>query len=622
MKGLVAMVYAGGGRMKPMMRSSEGGGGRRESRRGSVILLLFIAIVVVFITTNAIHFMLRSRYRQVIRAGDSTVAAYLARAGLARGVMEFRALFSRPLLRRSEDGTFSVDEEVLSLLDRERARFWQRRLVIDGGRFGLGDEARVEVFMELLAVTGNEFSAMIDRRERIPKSLEPYQEKRTRRRRDTMQARFGVKPLGGWSGILRLVASGRYRGAKRVVECFRPVKVLDVTPPAPDYTLFISSSGRETLKEGRFVLSNFDLPPQVRDKIFELTCKVDSLLRMGLSEKNTDTRRNVEKLTSYMSRAVEEDKMDDAVRYVFELADQIDDESISDTVDNIILSLNPINWGRVRTNGRLDVYLPFFTADDIINYFADDSFFGRTRPEVGYPFCDNRLHDPYMSVYTRYEGRIYKHYQRLIKDSTGRVRFQPVPPQRYTINTRLNYVRRHPERRAVPFLERIEKNAARDAQRLVKHKLVLHGDEEHPMRIEGMWYCLENVSIGGAYTGRGMLVCERGITVTDDLRPLSKDDILSIVALKGAVVLSDRKSSYSLRASLYAREGLRGKRDQAVRMRGNLVVHELRRPSMPGSFTCRFDPTIRNRVADNVVAVVGGRTLVVRELRSGWTPEE
>ena len=53
------------------------------------------------------------------------------------------------------------------------------------------------------------------------------------------------------------------------------------------------------------------------------------------------------------------------INLIQELSNSIADDEISETVDNIILSLSPRNWGRVRTNGRLAM-IGFMAV--IINY--------------------------------------------------------------------------------------------------------------------------------------------------------------------------------------------------------------------------------------------------------------
>jgi len=96
----------------------------------------------------------------------------------------------------------------------------------------------VVVTIELINLTRNPFTANIDRVEKIPPALEAYREKRDEEGNPIP----GALPLGGWSAHLRVRSAAAYQGQSSVVEQVRDIRIIDITPPAPDHTLFIHSA--------------------------------------------------------------------------------------------------------------------------------------------------------------------------------------------------------------------------------------------------------------------------------------------------------------------------------------------------------------------------------------------
>jgi len=584
-------------------------------RRGSTFLVLMIGVSVLSILGMSLSYVMRERMYQVVKRGEVLKATCLAEAGVHQALFRMRAILNRPLCvpRKPTPETLQrVDEELLELLDAERARDWARTFTVRDDKLAKGGE--VHVLMELLQVTRIDMGAYIDRVEIIPRSLEQYRERKQASGMDGEEEdTFGMMPLGGWVGKLRIVSTGTYGNSRSVLEQIKDLKILDISPPAPDHTLFIEGEATEEIKIGRFVLSNLNLPLQVRDLLFALGNKVNEVLRLDMSEDKGATISNIDKIVKKMTTEADDGDMSDALKMIHELAKHASDEAIKDTVDNIILSLDPRDWGRVRTNGVLYVYMPFFAADDIINYFADSSYFGHQRPEVGYLYCENRLHDPYLSVYTHYEGYIYKHYQRLNPLILGPSdKPQPVPPQRYTINTRPDYVRRYPERKAMTGLERLKDAGVRHAHRIVKTNATFIGTRDEPIPLRGLWYCKENVVIGGYFSGRGMILCDKKVQVVDDLLRVEDADSLALVALKQHVCLEADKQHWRMQAGMYSKEGLKGRPNQDLQLFGNLGVDKLEREQMPRYFTCRFDADLKNHMADNIVGVWGRQPLIHR----------
>lgn len=608
-----------------------------RSRRGDTLYILFSVLVVLFIMGMGLSWVYQQQVTQVGHIGGRLQVHYLALAGIDRATSVVRAALDTALVKNSKPpptndilpkegetpkekpvdiNDLEVNQDVLNLLDPERAKEWARAFEFKDGEIVQGGSCRVVA--EIVDVSKNEFFTYIDRVEKIPPGLEPYREKRDEEDNPVL----GALPLGGWSGKLKLTATATFGSARTIVEAVKDIKVIDVTPPAPDHTLFIHGKKTEYLKDGFFVLSNLTLPAQVSDLIHGLTIRMNEVL--SLPDVSRDKRAwlsNVEAITKRLVMADAEGDNPEALQLLTELTEHVaksgGDEKIKDMVDNIILSLNPRDWGRVRTNGVLQVYLPFFAPDDIINYFADASIFGQQRPEIGYQNNYNRLHDPYLSVYTHYEGYIYKNFRRLNPAVGGKPEPpQVVAPQRYTINTRMNYVLRYPEREPVPNLERLEKNALKHATRVFKSSTYLNGTKEAPIELDGIWFARDTVRISGFYKGNGLIVSEKDIVITDHLKRVDENGVnwISLCAINGDVKLGRTIGRTMVEAGIYAKDGLKGTRSAGITLLGNLAVEELDRPHMPKWFEVRFNPQLKNHTADNLMGAISKRFVSFRSL--------
>lgn len=589
-----------------------------------MLLLLFIVTTVLFILSMAIAEQVIGQRRLTNKYGEDLAAYYAAQAGVDRVLWRLRNLFEEPLVRFEGVGPKDpglVNEPLLDLLDFDKARDWARTFVL--GEEDLMSEAHCTVHAELVNVTRNDFYTFIDRVEpRVPEALERFREQKDRKDED--EDTEGLETLAGWTGELRITAHGQFRATRRTIEVVRQVKVVDITPPSPDHTLFISSKQPEKIEKGRFILSNLDLPQPVAVLLHQLTVRANELLRLDISEDQKDVLKNVDKIQDFMTNEQDEGDAAEALKMVFDLATHVQDEAIKDKVDSIILSLNPRNWGRVRTNGTLYVKLPFFAADDIINYFADNTIFGHQRPEVGYLYHDNRLHDPYLGVYTHFEGLIYKQYRRLNPLSMGpSTEPTPVAPQRYTINTQFNYVDRHPDRRQPKHLERLKKKAKDIAHSRFTGSIArFEGTPAQPIRFDGIWFVDNKAELGGPFTGRGLVVANKNITLLKSLQPQNPGDRVSLVSLGGLLQLKQGVPIFDVEAGIYAKRGVKGTKTQTLNVHGNLVVDTLKRQNMPGNFTCRFDPNLKNHMVDNVAGVISRQFLSYRERGAAhaWTP--
>lgn len=582
----------------------------RAPRRAAALYVLLIVVSVLFILGISLIQIVGMGSRQIRKFGSNTVSHYLAEAGIHLALHRIEKTLLSPLVKPvnpQPKDTLEVNADLLDLMDIDRAREWARTWdFANAVRKG----SKIKVTAEIFGIKKNEFGTFIDRAEMVPQSLEQY---RQRSGGDEDGGGPPASSLGGWNGRLKLTAVADWEDSRSVVEVIKGIKLMDISPPAPDHSLFIHSPQTEYLKEGRFILSNLTLPDVIQELIFDLGQKLNELLRLQLSDNKAEGLSNLAKINDQLTNKLDEGKIADALKLVYELAQHASDEKIKDTVDNIILSLNPRDWGRVRTNGVLHVYLPFFAADDIINYFADTSIFGHQRPEIGYLYNDNRLHDPYLSVYTHFEGYVYKNYRRLNPLILGPTKDpQIVPPQRYTINTRMNYVKRYPEREGVGNLKRLQEKGAKFAHVFFKEKRKLVGTFDQPLDVDGLVYATEDLTVGGPYHGRGLIVSEKNITIVSDLTSKDPADLLGLVSLQGRIEC--RPSRLKVEAGLYARDGVAGFKNQELEVVGNLVCENLNREKMPRYFTCRFDPDLKNHMVDNIVGTLSRRDLSYREL--------
>jgi len=606
------------------------------SRRGDTLFVLFSVLVVLFILGMSVGWVHRQQVGWVGQQGSRTQAYYLAMAGIEKSISLIRSQLEHPLVFHPAGGSkaeLQVNENALNLLDVNRARVWAR--IFDFKEGDIFPNGKVRVVAELLEVSKNEFSTFLGRVEKSPPSLEMYREKMD----DNGNLIPGAQPLGGWSGHLKLTSTGTINGPpsmgtvkpfRSVVEVVKDVQVVDLSCPAQDHTLFIHGEGTESLKTGTFILSNLTLPYQIVELIHYLTLKINEFQKIpGVSDSKSAALENVNHITRRLTELVDEERSgsgSEALRLIHELSQYLGeiraDEKISQTVDDIILSLDPRDWGRVRTNGSLHVYLPFFSPDDIINYFSD----ANTPAHVGYHNCFNRLHDPYLSVYTYFEGgQIFKHYRRLDPIATSGSRLPTVVlSQKYTVNTHNGYHQRYPELAAVPNLKRLEDHAPKYASRVFSRPVTLFGTKQNPIRLEGLWYSQDEVRIGGCFTGRGLIVTQKGIVLTGNLVPTNPKDrgLLALVALGGSIDVSPPYGQLVVEAGLYARDGLRGTKNNGIKVFGNLSCENLNREKMPKYFECRFNPRLKNHMADIVHMNISTKMRSFRILSNEAVPPE
>ncbi len=560
----------------------------KRCRRGSAIFMLLTIVGVLYIFgTMLINYMTQER-AQTARLGESMQAFYLAESAVEKGMIKMRELFSQKLL--SDGG--EINDKILALLDIDRAENFSLRIKIGDGELITGGTAEVLIEVNNLRLTP--FKTYIDEYEEVPAALKVYRKEN----RDT----YADKALGGWEGLLRFEAIGRYRNAEKKIEVIRELKVTDLTPPAENYTLFVSNRKDEYLRHGEFRCRNWSVVRELKSLIDDLAKKTRDAFQETLGNTAGDFFWEPNMASNV---GFEGDMKIRTLKVIRKLVMSVSDIKIKDFVDISIQKLHPYLWGKIRTNGRLHVYLPFFAADDIINYFEDNSIFSHQRPEIGYLFCSNQLHDPYLSKYTYYEGEIIRYYQKLKPYVLG-ITETPYPSSDpYTMNTKFDFVSRHPDKLEPMQLDRIKKDAKDYCHEFIERDLTLQGTYSKPASVWGLIYVQGDLHIGGRISGQGMIVTEGDIFITENVVHDSAASFLSLVSLKGTVRLAKGLNNAKIESALYAKESLLG--GEEVNIFGNLVVDSLNRQKgedgpliMPKRVVINYDSNLKAEVGSNV----------------------
>lgn len=573
-----------------------------RGRVGSAMFMLLTIVGILYIFgTMLINYMTQER-AQTARIGESMQAFYLAEAATEKAMIKMRELFSEKLL--SDDG--EVNDRILALLDIDRAENFSLRVRLNDGELIPGGTAEVLVEVNNLRLTP--FKTYIDEYEEVPASLKVYRKEN----RDT----YADKALGGWEGLLRFEATGRYRNAEKKIEVIRELKVTDLTPPAENYTLFIASRKDEYLRHGEFRCRNWSVVRELKTLIDDLAKKTRDAFQETLGNTAGDFFWEPNMASNV---GFEGDMKVRTLKVIRKLVMSVSDIKIKDFVDISIQKLHPYLWGKIRTNGRLHVYLPFFAADDIINYFEDNSIFSHQRPEIGYLFCSNQLHDPYLSKYTYYEGEIIRYYQKLKPYVLG-ITETPYPSSDpYTINTKFDFVSRQPDKLEPMQLARIKKDAKDYCHEFIERDLILQGTYSKPAAVWGLVYVQGNVYIGGRISGQGMIVTDGDIFINDNVVHDSAASFLSLVSLKGSVKLAKGLNNAKVEAAIYAKESVVG--GEQINIFGNLVVDSLNRQRgedgpliMPKRVVINYDSNLKSEVGSNVCFNISDLITTQRDL--------
>lgn len=573
---------------------------RTLTRRGSAIFILLTVVGLLYIFgTMFIRYMTQER-AQTAKQGDSIIAAYLAEGAIEKARVKVQDVFAEKLVAKNGD----VNERLLSLLDIDRAENFRHKVTISDGELVSGGSAVVEI--EVMNLKQTPFKAYIDEYEEVPSELKIFRKEN----RDT----YADKALGGWEGMIRFSAVATYKKTTKKLEVIRDLKVSDLTPPAENYTLFISSNKDEYLKEGEFRVRNWSLVRPLKDMVAEMVKSINDAVQHSLG--NSAEALFWEPKTINMI-SFEGDFKVKVLKVIKSLVMRTSDIKLKDYVDTSIQNLHPYLWGKIRTNGRLHAYLPFFAADDIINYFEDNSIFSHQRPEIGYLFCNNQLHDPYLSKYTYYEGEIIRYYQKLKPYVLG-ITETPYPSSDpYTINTKFDFVSRYPQKLEPLQLDRIKKHSREYCHEFIEGDLRIKGTYSKPAVVNGIIYVDGNLHIGGRISGKAMIVCGGNIYITDNVVHDTAKSFLSLVALKGHVSLRGITNP-KVEAAVYSANSIIG--GEMISILGNLVVETLNRQKgedgpliMPKRVIINYDTDLKSQTGNNVCFNISERVLAMKD---------
>lgn len=574
-----------------------------NNRTGSAMLMLICIVGVLYILGMMLINYLSQERTQTTKLSENLQAVYLAEAGIEKAIVKANQVFTQKLM--DDDG--NINDTMLSLLDIDKAESFSMRVKIKDGE--VIDGGTCDVLVQVGNVRSTPFKSYIDEYVDVPQSLNCYKKEN----RET----YADKSLGGWEGNLRFEATAKYKNSERKLEVIKDLKVSDLTPPAEHYTLFVTSKKDEYLREGEFRLRNWSVIRDLNVLIQDIAKKTreafqDTMGNAGGSEYFWEP--NMGSNVSF-----EGDIRVQTLKVIRSLSMNVSDIKIKDYVDFSISKLHPYLWGKVRTNGRLHVYMPFFAADDIINYFEDNSTQSYHRPEIGYLFCSNQLHDPYLSKYTIYEGEVIKYYQKLKPYVLG-ITETPYPSSDpYTVTTKFDYVSKNPDVFQPMQLERIKKNAKDYCHEFYENDLVLQGTYSKPVSVWGIVFVDGNVRIGGRISGKGMIVCTGNIIITDNVIHDSGNSFLSLVALNGSVKFDSGVTDAKIESAIYAKNSIIG--GERVKIFGNLVVNELQRQDgeeggviMPERVMIDYDSDLKSKAGSNVCFNVSDLITTQRDL--------
>lgn len=549
----------------------------KRTAPGSSYILVLGTISVIFIIGFSFLFSFLSEFSQAFHQGKSQAAYYLAEAGIEKAVYELKNIFRAPLVNEKNE----VNENLLKILDFHTAQDFQMNLsdelsTKDGSRYS----ARVEFFNLKQTPFGSNL-----REKEVPPKLEQYKKETS--------SYANPKKLGGWQGKLKITSvgtvrmvtsSGTLRDVSRSIVVIRDIKVADLTPPAPEYTLFISGEKTEYIKEGEFILehglSNLIMIAQGFLDDFQ---RLLPYLKGSMNDMISIVRDFVIK-TKFTKP--QEKKMEDIFK-AYKVA------------------------GRVRTNGVVHIYLPFFEVDDIINYFVSNNYY--ERPEVGYPFCNNRLHDRFMSWATKFEGDIKKHYYELVPYVIQNQKPTPKVEQYTRWSTFPNYLKQYPNEVEPENLKNILQNAEIYASEVVPRSLTVLGTRQRPYMLDGITVVKGDLKISGHMEGRGIIMATENISVSGNIELVNDKSLLTLVSQNGRITIP-KSAKLRIQASVFARDSILGGED--VTVLGNFLVQNLNRQEgedgkvlMPKKFKVKYDNRIRNIMGDNFWVSISKRDI-------------
>lgn len=552
----------------------------KKNRASTLIVILFV-VSIIFILALAYLSLTGQRRAQSKKFGTNVVAFYLAEAGVSKAVSDFKEQFNQPLVKNN-----NLNDDRLNLLDIDKASTYTRTFDVDDLIMG----GTVHVTVQILNIKGTPFYCFIGEKEKVPPRLNIYKK--------TSDELYENKSLGGWKANLKIISTANYEGTTRKIEVIKDVISVNCSPPAPEYNLFVWGRNAEVLRYGEFILSNWDFSETIGSIIKPLMKEVGDAFDFSSldADDNESNEGALQGLQDFVSKS--------------------NNINLQNKINQVIMKMNP--WAKIRTNGELQVYLPFFEVDDIINYFVDNRF--AEMPEIGYVNCNNRLHDRFMGKYTRYEGMVQKYYFELRPYISNRQKKRDRHKQYTLFSTRRRYPQQNPKELMPRYYETICKNIMKYSNILIPKNSSFFGTSAKPINIQGLMTCEDKIRLGGVYKGQGIVFSEKGdIYISGSLIAADEDSQLSIIAPKGRILLPS-DGDIILDASCCCQNSiLRGRR---VVVNGSLVVENLNRDkgtpenSMPPVVNINYDARVRNVAADNVRGFISSGDITWRELHN------
>lgn len=548
---------------------------RSKNNKGSVYIIVLLSSAVIYIIAMGFIYMTNSSRKQEIMDRNRIVAKYLSEAGIEKGVNEISEIFYKNLINPE---TKEVNKEKLQLLDHEKAAKFVKVIRFDD----ILDDGKTEVVIKLSNITnntslGSSLKIIPGEEDKIPDSLNVYKAQKTG---------TSERKLGGYVARLIITSKGTYSKREYVTTEIRSIKVANVSPIGEEYTLFIEGEKEEFLKYGKFTLSNW-------------TVDMNEV-------KNLVTQ--IQEMTSKKNLSVPDTSINDfasSLNFVKNFVLSNKDSDIKKEASAMLFNLDFRRWGRVRTNGTLHVFLPFFEVDDIINYFVENKYY--SKPEVGYVGCFNMLHNPYLGKYTRYEGNIRKNYYRLAPYILSR-RFPVERSDKYTrFSTDSYYPQEHPDEKS-PSNNILTKPG--DIDKFIHQNcssdMVLRGTPSNPITVNGLMNIEGSLTIGGNIKGKGALIVKGTVLIENSIIYNDKSSLVSIISLNNPVIIKNGVENLTLDTCLYSRESIKG--GVSMKINGNLVVYNLNRQNgsearvtdMPKNVEINYRKDLRNYYAKHV----------------------
>jgi hypothetical protein len=538
-----------------------------KQRASTLMMILFVFGIVFILSMSMLYIILQ----------DKTLArkSFSSFSYVYWG--EFGTNFFKDYLRKIErlplykDG--KVVEEKLGLLSFDKASNWYKKIILSPY-----PGIKLTIEGKLLTTFRTPFYCYLSKKSNPPILLNIYKEKN---KGDTFSE---SKELGGWGGLIEITTTVKHGKRQKSFHSIYQMRLDNISSPAPEYTLFIYGTKNENLAQGEFILSNWDFEGTVGKVVIPILKKMADDLKLDFDQMDFNT----------------------LVSKIKDFVQSVDSYTLLNKINKIIMNLSP--WGKIRTNGRLNVYLPFFEVDDIINYFVDEE--SLEFPEVGYVGCNNRLHDRFMGKYTRYEGKIYKYYFELRPYIFAHQKKTPRHSLYTMFSTMKNYPLTHKDEYLPKYLKNFSKNIPNYYNR--KFPLFAHfsGTHNHPIYLDGIYYAPKDIYIKGYYKGRGIIFAEKGdIHVLDNIEAINKkDDLLILMAPHGKVVLHSNSKIIKIDASICVKNSII--KGRGINLRGNLITENLNREGedegifriakMPRIVHITYDARLRNRAAEHI----------------------